>query len=224
MTALRPFPALFLALCALCACENHPRLDVRTFALQHRSGYEAAELIGPYVFRDRSASPGDMSATPEAVTVRETADNLDKIARVLAEFDVPLQGLRLRFQLIEADSFQEPDPAIAHLVDQLGELFRFEGYRLLGEAVVQVAGGDQATHQARQRFLGPEDDFQVDLNFRTERSGSVRLDPIRLWAGDHDVILETSVGVSAGQTLVIGGARARQGGRSYILAVKAETE
>jgi len=208
----------------LAFCDSGPDLDVRTFPLQHRSGYEAAELIAPYVFTDREGAPGQMSATSDAISVRESPDNLDKIARVLETFDVPVPALRLRFQLIEADSFREEDPAIAHVVTQLRELFRFQGYRLLGEAVVQVAGESGSAQEAEQRFLGTDEFFQVQVASRIQRAGSVRLDPVALWYGNSDRVLETSVTVNAGQTVVIGGSKAREGGRSFILTVTAESD
>jgi len=199
-------------------------LDVRTFTLQHRSGYEAAELIQPYVFHDREGAAGSMSATPSAISVRETPDNLDRIARVLEEFDEPIPSFRLRFQLIEADSFRDADPAIAEVVGQLRDLFRFEGYRLLGEAIVSMAGETMDVQNASQQFLGTEEAFQVRVEARLIRAGTVRLDPVELWGGDRDRLLATSVTVSAGQTMVIGGAKARVGDRSFILTVKAESE
>ncbi len=205
-------------------CTGTPELDVRTFTLEHRSGYEAAELIDPYIFGDRPEAPGAMSATENAISIRETPDNLDRIARVLQDFDQPLPGLWLRFQLIEADSFQNPDPAIADVVEELRGLFRFEGYRLLGEALVSVAGGSQGTQDFRQRFLGTEESFSVQAGARVEGPGTVRLNPVRFWRGNSDMVLETSVNVTQGQTVVIGGGRASEGGRSFILTVSAETE
>ena len=155
-------------------------LDVQTFTLQHRSGYEAAELIQPYVFSDREGAEGRMSATPSAISVRETPDNLDRIARVLEEFDQPIPSFRLRFQLIEADSFRDPDPAIAGVVGQLRDLFRFEGYRLLGEAIVSMAGETMERQNASQQFLGTEEAFQVMVEAHLARAGTVRLDPVEL--------------------------------------------
>jgi hypothetical protein len=196
---------------------------VRTFTLEHRSGFEAAELVDPYVFGDREKAPGTMSATPNAISVRETPDNLNRIARVLAEFDKPIPGVRLRFQLIEADSFREPDPAIAEVVEELKGLFRFDGYRLLGEALVGVAGGSAGGQDFSQNFLGTEEAFSVTAEARVLQPGTIRLDPVELW-GEHERLLATSVNVTPGQTVVIGGARARVGGRSLILTVKAESE
>jgi hypothetical protein len=165
-----------------------------------------------------------MSATPNAISVRETPDNLDRIGRVLAEFDQPLPTLRLRFQLIEADSFRDPDPAIAEIVEELRGLFKFQGYQLLGEALVSVDGGSMDRQSFSQGFLDTDETFKVQASVQVQRPGTVRLDPVELWQGEREDLLQTSVTVSSGQTVVIGGARARVGGRSFILTVTAEGE
>jgi hypothetical protein len=198
-------------------------LDVQTFNLDHRSGHEVAELIVPYVFSDRAKNPGSMSATDDALTVRETRDNLEKIARVLEEFDQPIPGVRLYFQLIEADSFQEEDPAIADVVAELKSLFRYGGYRLLGEATVPVAGGTRNHQEFSYRFLGPEDPMTVQSYAQVLRDGSIRLEPVSL-SDPWNRLLETSVTVALGQTVVIGGTPATRGDEILILTVRAEAE
>jgi hypothetical protein len=199
-----------------------PDLDVQTFHLDHRSGFEAAELIAPYVFGDREENPGDMSATGEAITVRETRDNLEKIARVLEEFDQPAPGVLLRFQLIEANSFREEDPAIADVVAELRQLFRFEGYRLIGESVVATGGmnGDFS-----QPFFGVGEDLSEEYMVRGTASyrgnGPIRLQNIMLYS-EQGGVLETSVNAAMGQTLVMGGSTAPGGVRTLILTVRPE--
>jgi hypothetical protein len=213
------------------ACDWAPRLDVQTFQLEHRSGHEAAELIRPYVYDDRAENPGTMSATSDAITVRETRDNLDKIARVLEELDRPIPPIRLHFQLIEADSFEEVDPAISDVVQELESLFRFDGYRLVGEAMVPVAGDTDRGQSFSQRFMGVSPSITVRARAGVLRSGVVRLDPVEL-IDPWDQLLETSVNLTPGQTVVIGGAQARKevgegmpyGDRVLILTVRAERE
>ncbi len=226
MRVSRVLFVLFPAALLMGACDllGDPKLDVQTFNLDHRPGYEAAQLIDPYVFGDRAEAPGAMSATDDAITVRETRDNLEKIARVLEEFDKPLPGVLLRFQLIEADSFQDHDPAIAEVVEELRGLFRFEGYRLMGEAVVAVGGGEAAFEQP---FFGVGEDLSEEYVVRGVAEfrgrGAVRLHEIQLFA-EGDPVLTTSVNASIGQTLVMGGSLARGSGRTLILTVRAETD
>jgi len=205
-----------------CGFFGEPDLDVQTFNLDHRSGYEAAKLISPYVFGDREDMPGTMSATDDAITVRETRDNLEKIARVLEEFDQPQPTVRLRFQLIEADSFEDEDPAIAEVVGELRELFRFEGYRLMGEAFATVGGIEANFHQP---FFGVGEDLSEGYAVRGDAvfrgRGPVRLESIAL-ISENDFLLETSVTAQIGQTLVMGGSIAQESGRNLILTVQVE--
>jgi hypothetical protein len=231
------FPRLLFAfllpvlLIGACGQLGDPKLDVQTFNLDHRSGYEAAELIDPYVFADRAQNPGYMSATEDAISVRETRDNLDKISRVLDDFDQRIPGVRLYFQLIEADSFEEEDPAIASVVQELRSLFRFDGYRLLGEAMVPVAGGSSDRQSFSQRFLGVDYPITVEAEARVLRTGAVRLDPVQL-LDPWDGLMSATVNVTPGQTIVIGGAQARtqsddgrlSGERVLILTVRAEVD
>jgi hypothetical protein len=76
----------------------------------------------------------------------------------------------------------------------------------------------------QQRFLGTPEVFSINAEAQFQRPGVVRLSPVELWQGDRDVLLQTSVNVAPGQTVVIGGARARVGERSFILSVTAEAE
>ena len=62
------------------------------------------------------------------------------------------------------------------------------------------------------------------VDAQIQRPGVVRLDPVRLWEGHDAMLLETSITVSAGQTLVVGGTMAQDGEHSYILTVTAEPE
>ncbi len=219
-------PAVFVL--GSCGRLGGPTLDVETFNLENRYGFEAAELIDPYVFGDRADAPGAMSATADAITVRETRDNLEKIRRVLQEFDQPIPGVRLYFQLIEADSFQDEDPAIAGVVAELRSIFRFDGYRLVGEAMVPVAGGSQDRQSFSQRFLGVDNPITVEAEARVLKNGTVRLDPVQL-ADSWNQLMAATVNITPGQTIVIGGTQATDfsGGtpaedRILILTVRAE--
>jgi hypothetical protein len=120
-----------------------PVLETHTFELQHLDPHQAAQMIEPYVWDDRPDAPGSMSAVDNTLTVRETEDNLEKIARVLEEFDIPRPTVRLNFQLIEADGAAQGDPAISEVEAELRRLFRYQGYRLVNEAVV---GGMEGSH------------------------------------------------------------------------------
>jgi hypothetical protein len=214
--ALRLVPVLALA---AAACDVWPRVETRTFRVQHLAERQLENLLGPYVYTDRDSNPGRMSVSPGAVTVRETTDNLEKIDRVLQEFDLPAPRLRLRFQLIEANGeAAAPEPRIADVVDQLRDLFRFQGYRLLGESFVAVGGGE-----FWQPFAGLPWSVAASWAIQT-RPGVVEIAGLEVQRGDVPS-QPTRVGgvtLTAGQTVVLGSAPPSSQGETVILTVRAE--
>ena len=124
--------------------QREVELETRTFTLTGVDTKEAANIIDAHVYRDRSGNPGKMSADRNMISVRETPDNLDRIARVIAELnaagETPGEYV-LHFQLVEANGATERDPRIADIEAELRRVLRFDGYRLLGETFVTTAGG-----------------------------------------------------------------------------------
>lgn len=204
------------AVAALTACDRG--LETRTYRIEHLQAWEVNQLLEPYVYGEREGAPGSASASESAITVRETPENLRRIEQVLAEFDVPRPDVRLFFQLIEADGFTESDPRIADVEDELRKLFRFQGYRLAGEATVTVT--DQADfHQG----LRAEDGlFELYGDVYRTGGGSVRLGDVTL-EGTDGWRLQTSVNVSNGQTLVLGSQPKGETNATLFLTVRAES-
>lgn len=206
---------------ALTGCQA-PSLDTRTFEVQYLPAYEVDQLIAPYVFTDRERNPGMMSTSQGAVTVRETRDNLDKIARVLEEYDRPRPSVMLHFQIIEANGAAETDPAISAVEAELRRLFRFEGYRLVAETQV---GGIQGTGIRQAVSSAAGDEFMIQAGVTEVRTGTefvtVTLD-VGLMTADVGRILETSVTIPAGHSVVLGTANAPAFSGALILVVRAE--
>ncbi len=215
-----PRMMLFVAaatLVALGGCRD-TRLDTRTFALAHLPGAEAARLVDPYIYGDRPDARGSVSFTDDAITIRETPDNLDRIARVLEQFDKPVPDLRLRFQLIEADGFTEHDPRIAGVEEQLRSVFQFGGYRLVGEAVVSAADRSEIT----QTVQGANGDATISANVYRVGSDRLRLENVSLFLSGRGDVLRTTVNVRPGQTLILGSSPRPGATSTLLLTVKAE--
>src|SRR5213080_2055445 len=202
----------------LTACSPRgPNLDTRTFALKYLRGSDAVSIVVPYIYTDRPNAKGVFSVSDNAITVRETPDNL---ARVLAEYDQPRPFVRLTFHLIEADGATTTDPAIRDVEATLRRLFRFQGYRLVAEGVVSATEKGEVTQALAttpnpyvlsasvQRLAGSADSPTVELN--------VRLDAMR--GGNF----RTTVTIPVGKTAVLGNVQALPHGRTLILTVRPE--
>ena len=199
-THLALWPA---ALAFFYACGGGPDLDTRTFELQYLEPGEAVEMVTPYVYADRAEAPGIVRAFSGGLTVRETADNLDRIGRVLAEYDRAKPGVRLIFQIIEADGPGEPDPRIQEVEAALRELFRFEGYRLVAEtnmAAMEGTGSSQQLHDGmRELFIAAN---VHEIRGTTDRASVVL--SVELVLQSIGNAISTSMAVPVGQTVVLG--------------------
>lgn len=234
---------VFAALCVLVGCEERAAepdrpsstlpphmiaLETRTFTLEGVSPLEAANIIDAYVYRDRPHNPGMISADRNMLSVRETADNLDRIGRVIDQLNAgagTAPETTLHFQLVEADGASETDPRIADVEAQLRNVLRFEGYRLLGEAFVTTQAGpiDQPIRTPDGGGYRIEGTFGegyevtgnnlnvVDSNRELSLSFSTRatewVSPTSRSTG-KTVLLRSTVNIRDGQTIVLGSARA----------------
>ena len=218
---MRYYLTAFVTLAAATTgCMGGTSLDTRTFELQHLDEDRAARIIAPYVYEDRPEGAGMIAYADGKLSVRETPDNLDKIARVLEEYDREPPSVRLTFQVIEANGNSESDPAIADIERELRQLFRFEGYTLLAQALL---GGTESS-SLHQQFGPPGRSFEVFVTIVNVRgspdSGSVRLHiSFEAFRGGG---METTVNARVGQTVVLGNVQAEEGQGTLIIAVKPE--
>jgi hypothetical protein len=206
----------------LAGCGQSSSLETRTFDLQHLDPGVAHEIVAPYVFVDRPQEPGAVSIGhgSRTLTVRERPDNLDRIARVLEERDRMLPGVSLHFQVIDAVADEAPpDPALAEVEAALREVFRFQGYRRVGEAVVRASDGSDF----QQSVAGAAADAIVGrlwgVHRREDGQLSARL-TVTFYSGPNTQALHTTVNLVDGRTLVLGTAGGRGDNSAVILAVR----
>lgn len=215
--------AALLLLVALTSCGRRPELDTRTFALTHLDPFEAQSLIAPYVYGDRAEAPGAISVASAAITVRETPDNLQKIERVLAQYDVGRPAIQLHFQLIQADGPMPTDPGIAEVEAELRKIFQFEGYRLAGEAVVYALDGSDIsqTLSGAKMPAGGAQEYGIEASVRRGPQGGLRLQSVELHSREG-MKLRTTVNIRPGQTLVLGSSSMEGAAGTFLLTVRAE--
>ncbi|HVM43362.1 MAG TPA: hypothetical protein VMT77_07640 [Gemmatimonadales bacterium] len=200
------------------ACGRSPaRLEVRTFALHHMDMWRARDIISPYVDTTRPGAAGAMSTAPNALTVRETADNLDRIGRVLAQYDQPEPSVRLTFNIIEADGASRSDSSIRDIEATLRSLFKFRGYALVAEGLVTGAQGSRTT----QMLAGAGGPYRLDASIEwvagAGDSATVRLGVKLDFVGGS---FTTTVGIPAGKTAILGNVKGGPPNSALILTVR----
>ena len=186
-----------------------PALETRTFQLEHLTSRAAIALIDPYVYGDRPGRPGTISNPTgiRAISVREMPDNLDKIARMLEQFDVVSRApssYRLHFQVV-AGNGGTSDPRLAPVEAELRKVFRFDGYSLLGEGYVTVSRGGfdlSITPEDGTDFYHVDGDvLEGDQLGLTIHGPSITLSSTHSRSGGT---IRTRLGFRVGQTLVLG--------------------
>ena len=217
----------------LTACGSGVTLETRTFRLQSLDDRVALVVVDPYVYGDRPNAPGAATAMQGVLTVRETSDNLDRIARVLEEFDSPRQSVSLHFQVILANGQTTPDSSIADVVAELRNLFRFEGYQLIAEGFVAGHERSQVSQTMFDKRLNPGSPIPPGILYtaysaRAEigtMSGAPDLTvvelAVELWERQGDALFGASVTIGVGNTVVLGTLQL-PGNQALILTVRAE--
>jgi hypothetical protein len=202
----------------LAACGRSPvRLETRTFALHYLDRREAQQILSPYVYGDRPGAQGAMSAGDNTLTVRETPDNLERIARVLAQFDRPAPSVRLTFKLIRADGAARPDSSIREVESALRSLFRFQGYALVAEGI--VTGSQQSG--SRQTLEGSGGPYSLEAFVERVGTGGdsavVNMNVHLVFRGGE---FRTTVGIPVGKTAVLGNVQGGSASSALILTVR----
>ncbi len=140
------------------------------------------------------------------------------------------ENVRLVFQLIEADGFTDVDPAIGEVVDQLQRLFRFEGYRLATTSV--LSGTISRDVNKVSQDLAVNENAAVKLIawlYKSDNPAVVRIS-VQLFDANRQTrinsnwaeILNVSVNIRDGQTVVLGSARHESASAALILVMRAE--
>jgi len=219
--------APLVLLAALASCGG-PSLDTQTFELRYIDYVDerfADAVVGPYVYKERPGAPGTYGFTSRTITVRETPENLDRIALVLARLDRPPANVRLVFTVIHADGAGTRDSSLAPIEAQLRRLFRFRGYRAAAQAITAAVEHTEFNHEL---FTDGAGGLAIRIGISGElESASVRGDSgvvrvrVRLQAPEMGVDIGTRLSIGLNQTALLGGQSGSRRG-ALILSVRPE--
>ena len=210
------------------AQEPQPQLETRTIQLRNLRPTDAARLVSPYVRAARGGvyEAGDL----QAITIVESPQVIARIDSLIRENDRTPAVLVFRFQLIAANDTPGRDPAIDSIDATLRGMFRFKGYRLLGEGTTSAGENEMFS----MTIAGGEDRFALAgdvVAVRTGAGGSTRLRVklARATPGTYEgkpmqseTLLSTGLTVPIGQTIVLGSAAPGGANQALILTIKPE--
>jgi hypothetical protein len=216
--------AALLVLCAvpLRAADD---LSIKVFQLKYRRVEEAALLIRPLL---SDAASVTLTQRLNAMTVTDREDGLKKIAKVLADFDVPPRGFTFAVKLVRARA-DVPAGSMGQEIGGLGtklkSLFQFNDYALIDSTVLRGVEGRRVDCR-----LG--DDYALSFSIGPAASGDdLLLSPFtlaRVRVADQmgrvtlTPLYRAAMPITLNQTLVVGASREEQSKSALILIVLAQ--
>jgi hypothetical protein len=176
--ALAVLPVLLFAVTAF--AEGPPTSagsEIRVFTIHHRSVHDASVLVG-----DLLGPAGSYKVQPGlgTIVVEDERERLDRIERMLADYDIAPPEIQLTVNLIRASARGEAEEdlgdEIRHVEQSLRDLTRWTRFNRIGSISLKVAEG--ASVQAEV----PDTPFRVEfaVDMVQQGAGRVRLAPFRL--------------------------------------------
>jgi hypothetical protein len=145
--------SLAISLAGPAAAQSEPKLplETKTIELKHLRPDEAVNLLKPYIVNSWGTVTS-VSPNMPIVTIKDVAENIGRMEKVLAKYDHSPATIRLVFQLIEADT----GPRLATVSNSralssdldatLRSVLRFSSYRLIGQGMA-TSGEDSRIYQ-----------------------------------------------------------------------------
>jgi hypothetical protein len=198
--------------------------SVRVFVLKYKRVEEAALLIRPHLSDSASVT---LTQRLNAMTVTDREENLKKIAKVLADFDLPPRGFTFAVKLVRARA-DVPAGSMAQEIGGLGAklktMFQFNDYALIDSAAFQGAEGKTVSYRLGEDYLlaftiGPAgmgdelllSPFQLS---RLKKNEQGRIYPVALYRAAIPILLN--------QTLVVGASKEEGSKKALILILLAQ--
>jgi hypothetical protein len=188
--------ALALAFAGTATAQVEPKspLETKTIELKHLKPDEAVSLLKPYLV-NVAGSVSWVSPNMPIITIKDVAENLSRMEKVLAKYDHSPATIRLVFQLIEADTGPRMVSTSAERVSSdldatLRSVLRFSAYRVLAQGI--ATSGEYSNISQK---LAKADEFSY-YNISAE-VGTIRLSDATL-----QMDYSPARNASSGQTLV----------------------
>jgi hypothetical protein len=216
---------LSLAAFGATAQQADGKVVVQTFKFKFKSADKAAQMVRPLM-----SSNGSVSIQPGSNTlvVTDRAENVERIADAIDDYDAPSRTFRLELKLVAAGRVSGKPPAVpedlAEVSTKLAGVLRFNAFEKLGELAVSGREGDVVRRDIDGAYHA---DFTIgDYDPVT---GTVQMSDFRLGryqqtaAGKKELsdVLKTTLNLKVGQTVVLGASKLPESNRALMLIVVA---
>ncbi len=206
LAALAAGPPLF--------AQPPPALVVHAYTLRHQPAAEALALVHPLLC-DR----GSVQLQPggNTLVVRDTPAVVERVARLLRDFDHPPQQLAMRIQVVRAGDDGEGDTLEPELAERLRELLRYDSYRVVATAELEAREGERVGYE-----LGEE--YRIVFQLGTLMSGEkIKLQGFEVTRqvadGEPRQLLRTQVNLRLGRPMILGLAKDESSRRALLLVL-----
>jgi len=204
-------------------------LETRAFTIRYKDVDDVYVLVSPYL-----GPRGSIRVQPRQrmLSVLDVPGNLDRIAGIVAAYDVPPRSVEVAVQLILASagggSTEPAPPPIRGVIDKLNALStRWSDYRLVGNA--RVLGVEGETSRLR---VG--DDYRVDFRIDevSDETRVIRFKPFELQRRELSVegnerytsILSTVLNLRDAQQFIVGASKIERSNRALFMTITASLQ
>ncbi|MDZ7338164.1 MAG: carboxypeptidase regulatory-like domain-containing protein [candidate division KSB1 bacterium] len=199
-------------------------LTTRSFDIKYKDPEELAVMIRQFLSSAGEAVPSNKL---RALTVRDWPERLDKVAELLARYDVPPKQVRVDVHLFLADGTEQSGGAIpselSPVVGKLRNLFRYEHFSLLGSGTAIVYSGEMCALDVALAERSHASCRIAQVEYVPEGAGVVRLEKFAMSGqSPAPVNLMTSLNVPLGEFVVVGRASTKGAQQAAVAVVKAE--
>ena len=203
--------------------EPSEELVLHAYTLEHQPAGEAIALIHPLL-----SQRGAVEIQPggNTLVIRDTAQVVERLIRLLKDFDHSARLVRLTVQLVRAGlgvgSANGESRLPPALVRRLRELLRYDDYRLLATAELEIREGEEVTYE-----LG--DDFAVEFRMGTLLADRrVKLHGFRvaryLGSPNSKRLIHTNLNLWLDKPMILGLARAESSDRALMVVLTCSLE
>jgi len=216
---------LIVAAFAGLAQETDGDVVVQTFKFKFKSAERAAAVISSLI-----SSEGSVSIQPgsNVLVVTDRSSNMDAIADALDRYDLPSREFKLEIRLVAAGRVTGKAPEVPddlkEIAGKLSGVLRFNAFDKIGAIDVKGQEGDSVRSDIdgyhAEFVIGEYDPVSETIQLSDFTLSRFETAPDTLKKSRKDV-LETTLNLKVGQTVVLGASRLPDSNRALMLIVVA---